>query len=166
MTDDIPAPGRPNKSALKRAAKTVEELAMQLADLPEAKFLKLSTEPGIHGEIVLARRTTAHSARKRQIKRLAALLRHDEEATAALQAFVDGDSQQQRQETARFHQLEQWRDRLCQADTATAAWEEIHQAFPTLELAPLKALALQVQSRNDRTAARKIFRLLRQADEA
>jgi len=166
MADETMIQGRPNRSAQKRDARAVEALARQLAELPEASFNHLPATEELREEILLARRTTAHGARKRQIKHLAALLRQRQEVAAELGAFVASLQRQQQVETEGFHRIEQLRDRLCQPATFAAALTEAKRDFPGLPEATISALARSVHHSGDRAAARKLFRLLRQTAEA
>ena len=75
---------QPSKSALKRAAKEIESLAGQLAEVTEAVVAGLKLPTDLQEEVDLVRRTKGHGAHKRQVKHLAALLRERPEETAAI----------------------------------------------------------------------------------
>jgi ribosome-associated protein len=153
------------RSAKKREAKAVEQLAQRLADLSDAELAKLPQEPGLTKEIELARNTRGHSSRKRQIKHLAGFLRGDEEQREAIETALDGQAVSERQEAMAFHHLEDLRDRLCAAETFEAALAEVRSSYPFLDDRKLTRLASSVHDFGDKKAAREIFRRLRKAEE-
>lgn len=154
-----------SRSAQKRDAKAVEQLAQQLADLPEAERGRLPQDPELAREIDLARSTKGHSSRKRQIKHLASYLRKHEAKREAIEAALAGQALTQRQETLAFHHLEALRDRLCNAATFETALAEIRSRYPLVDDGKLARLAHSVHEHNDKKAAREIFRRLRKAVE-
>ncbi len=155
----------PSKSARKRAAKLVEGTAAQLADLPEADWIKLPAPEDLRREISLARQTKGGGARKRQIKHLAGILRRREDDLESLQAFLDGLHQQQYQEKKDFHFLEQLRDRICDPEHSGQALDEAAATLPGVDRKGLARLANSVHASKDRKAYREIFRRLKNAWE-
>jgi ribosome-associated protein len=153
------------RSARKREAKAVEQLAQRLADLPDAELARLPQDPELAREIALVRRTSGHSSRKRQIKHLAGLLRRDDERREKIALLLDDRAISQRRETLAFHHLEELRDRLCSAATFESALAEVRAAYPQIDDGRLARLAGSVHEHGDRRAAREIFRNLRQAAE-
>jgi ribosome-associated protein len=154
------------RSAAKRAATAIEDLAKILVDLSEAEYGRLPLEGDLRRELGVARSTGGHSSRKRQIKHFAALLRRDEETCAVLRAFVDGSQESHQQQTEAFHQLEQLRDRLCDPQQCAAALGEVRAAFPLIDAEKLAGLARSVHAGGDKKAYREIFRRLRGAAES
>ena len=155
----------PSRSARKRDARAVEDIARQLVALPEAAIRKMAIDPDLRREALLARATGGHGARDRQIRHLAALLRRHPEEQAYLSEFLGGLDRRHRQEQGDFHRLEEWRDRLCRPAESALALQEISACLPDLDTARLSRLAGAAQAGNDRQAAREIFRLLRAARE-
>lgn len=162
---EIQKEGR-GRSAKKREAKAVEQLAQRLADLPEAGLARLKLGPELGREVALARSTQGHSSRKRQIKHLAGVLRQLDDQREAIEAAIDGQQQQQRREVLAFHHLEELRDRLCHETSHDAALAEIRGAYPQIDTGKLANLARSVQENADKRAAREIFRRLRKAEES
>lgn len=152
----------PSRSAKKRAAHQVEEMAHELADMAEAEWRKLPASTELRDEIRQARETRGHGARKRQIKHLAGVLRRDEEETAALRDFLDGHHALQLAEKKTFHTLEVLRDRLCDPELFEAALQEVGRSCPGVDSAEIARLARAAQSSDDRRAYREIFRRLRE----
>lgn len=155
----------PSRSAKKRAAKEIEELAKQLAEVSDTAFGKLPLAGDLRDEVRLARQTKAHGARKRQIQHLAAVLRKREEEAEALRAHLDSLNQVHYQDQKQFHALEELRDRLCAPDSCPEALEEVRRKLPTADAGALARLAKAVHLSNDKRAAREIFRLLRSAQQ-
>ena len=151
----------PSRSAKKRAAHQVEEMAHELADMAEAEWRKLPASAELRDEIRQARETRGHGARKRQIKHLAGVLRRDEEETAVLRDFLDGRHALQLAEKKTFHTLEELRDRLCDPALFEAALQEVGRSCPGVDAAEIARLARVAQGSEDRRAYREIFRRLR-----
>ncbi|NLC70954.1 MAG: DUF615 domain-containing protein [Desulfuromonadaceae bacterium] len=158
-------PSEPSRSALKRAAKAVEELAEQLAGLPPSQLARLALPEDVAAELRLVAKAAGHGARKRQIKHLAGLMRRNEEWTAKLQELLDNSDQVRYEDQKRFHRLESLRDRLCDPEMFQAAMEEIGGTFPAIDRELLARLAGSVHSSRDKRAFREIFRLLKNATE-
>jgi ribosome-associated protein len=150
----------PSRSAKKRAAHQVEELAHELAEMAEAEWRKLPASPELRDEIRQARETRGHGARKRQIKHLAGVVRRDEEEAAALRDFLDGHHAQQLAEKKTFHTLEELRDRLCDPALFEAALQKSDGAsgVDSVEIAPAGWVAHGSEDRG----LREIFRRLRE----
>jgi ribosome-associated protein len=158
--DEPPTEGR-GRSAKKRAAEAVEELAKRLVALPEAACRKLPLSADLRKELQVARDTEAMGARKRQVKHFAGEMRRREEEIEAIQTFLDGADQVNLQARREFHHLEELRDRLCEPATFAEALDEAMQACPSLDRETLSGLARSVHSSADKRAAREIFRRLR-----
>jgi len=149
------------RSAKKRAAQQIEKLAQQLAEMPDKQLNGLELPEDLAAELELTRNTRGHSSRKRAIKHLAGQLRKDEELSREIEAHLAGTSEAHWTAQAQFHQLEVWRDRLCDPEQAAAALQELIALVPTLEIRELRRLSRAAGS-GDKRAARKLFRLLRQ----
>lgn len=153
------------RSAKKRQAKNVEDLAKALADLSESELSKLPREPELAREIERVRTTRGHSSRKRQIKHLAGFLRRHDDQREAIEAAMATQTVSQRQEVLGFHHLEELRDRLCNTTTFAQALEEIRSSYPMIDHRRISRLARSVHGSADKKAAREIFRQLRKAQE-
>jgi ribosome-associated protein len=156
--------GRPNKSALKRAAREVEIVAEQLAGETEDALKALALPVTLRDEFDLVRRAKGHGARKRQVKHLAGYLRHHEEEFSAVQASLLGRSEHHWAEQRDFHKVEAWRDRLCDPHQAEAAVAELRQRCPELDLKELAKLS-RTACNGDKAAARQVFRRLREVGD-
>lgn len=153
------------RSAQKRAAKAIEQLAQNLTEIPDTELAQLHLEPGLAREVSTARNTRGHSSRKRQIKHLAGYLRKHEASREAVEAALAGQAVSQRQETLAFHHLEDLRDRICNTETFVSAMAEVRSRHPRVDADRLTRLATSVHETGDKKAAREIFRRLRKAAE-
>ena len=161
-----PSPLPPSRSALKRAAKAVEELAERLAELSPSRLARLSPPREIAAELKLVTKAAGHGgARKRQVKHLAGLLRREPDWTETLREFLEGTDARHYQEQQRFHQLEALRDRLCDPAAFPAALEEARTLFPAVDGDQLSHLSASFRSSGDKRAFREIFQLLKAVSE-
>lgn len=152
------------RTAAKKVAKAIEEIAQQLTELPDSALAGLPLEDDLLQELQLARSTRGHGSRKRQIKHFAGRLRRYDRIDE-LDVFLNGQHEAHYQETQDFHYLEQLRDRLCTADTFADALTEASQAYPQLSNNKITRLARNVHENSDKKAYREIFRQLRKASE-
>jgi len=134
------------------------------ADGDVCKRLPLTDE--LRDELRFARGIKARSARKRQIKHLAGLLRQDEEMTAAIQAVFDAVGRASRAERDAFQRIERLRDALCDPDLFAEALKRAADELPGLDCEAIARLARNVHQTGDKRAFREIFRRLRTAAEA
>lgn len=154
-----------SRSAVKRRAQQVEETAHRLLECSAAELRSLDWPDDLRQELLLAGRTRAHGARKRQIKHLAALLRRDEISLARAEAVVAAKNGHHQEQVKDFQQLEMLRDGLCDAARASQALQDVRGAFPDCDAEKLSALAQMYRNTGDRKHYREIFRLLRAAAE-
>ncbi len=153
------------RSAQKRAAKAIEKLAQVLTALPEAERRLLPLRPDLEREIEQVRSTRGYSARKRQLKHLAGLLRRDDDQRIALEAALEAQAVTRQQHNRTMHQWEKWRDGLCDPETFESTLKTILARYPGLDGAKLRQLAETVHVQTDKQAFREIFRLLRESTE-
>lgn len=111
----------PSRSAQRREALDVLELAKQLVELDPGRLAKLPLGEHLLPFIAQARRIASHIARKRETAFLAKQLRReDEEALDALRDALDAGGEAARLDTALLHRAEGWRERLLGEDGAPA----------------------------------------------
>ena len=151
------------RSAQKRAAKAVEELARQLVDLPESALADLPLSAALCHELEAARTTRGHSSRRRQLKHFAGCLRRDDEMREQAKAWLETRQTEQAGRQRDFHRWVALRDRLCDPACSAQALEEIRALLPAAEVEKIAGLARAVHAGGDKKAAREIFRRLRDA---
>jgi ribosome-associated protein len=153
-------PEPPTKGELKRQAHSVQELAEQLVDAPDAVLNALQLPETIYDAIQLARRITSRGALVRQKQFIGKLMRKIdvEPVREALESRVTA----RRNEARRFHRAERWRDRiLAEGDDAV---EALVADCPQLDTPQFRGLASEAQRERargqSRQSARELFRAL------
>ena len=154
-----------SKSQRKRDAHELLDLARQLASMPESRIKRLPMDQDLRDEVDFARSIRAHGARKRQLMTVAKMLRNRE--PEALLDAVNNFGAKNRQETARHHHVEAWRDRLIAGnDQELSELLEQHQGANVQILRQLiRNAKKEVQLNKPPTAARKLFKVLREMNE-
>jgi len=154
-----------SKSQRKRDANELLDLAKKLISMPETRLNGLPLESDLREEIDFARSINAHGARKRQLMTVAKMLRKRD--SDSLLDAVNNIDQKNRQMSARFHHIEAWRDRLVEGNDQHLS--ELLEQGPTINVQTLRQLIRnakkEAQLEKPPTAARKLFKLLREADE-
>ena len=103
----------PSRSANRRAALDVLELAETLVGLSAAQLARLPIPDEVMPHIRETQRITSYGARKRQLAFLAKQMRRqDDEALDAIRDALDAGGEAAKRETARMHRAEHWRERL------------------------------------------------------
>ncbi len=172
MTDKVPTVDQddfdgPSKSAVKREMTALQTLGERLVALPAARLTQIPiTDDTLLEAISLAQRITARGGLRRQLQYIGKLMRHidAEPIEQALNALNHQDNEQK----ARFHRLENLRDLFL--ETGDSALDTVLVTFPDADRQQLRQLYRQHQQAQiagkPSTAARKLFRYLRQLDEA
>lgn len=155
----------PSKSARKREHEALQDLAREALEAPPARLARLALDEGLAQAIRDGRRIPASSARARHIRYLGKLLAADPAGAALLGAALTEDRAAHREEVARLHRVEQWRDRLLSAgDTALA---ELVSQYPAVDAGAVRDLLRQARKDQDTArhtaTVRRLFRLLRTA---
>lgn len=153
-----------SKSQRKREANELLDLAKLLISMPETRLNKLPLDQDLRDEVEFARRITAHGARKRQLMTVGKMLRKRD--NEELLDAVHNADQKTRQENARFHKVEAWRDRLIEG-TDTELTELLEQS-PGANAQMLRQLIRNAKKeaklKKPPTSSRKLFKLLRETD--
>ena len=104
---------RPNKTQIKKEIRVFNDLGKELIQMPESAMKKIPLTDAMRRAIADGRRFSK-GALQRQLRRIAALMQHED--IEAIQLELQRQKQPSKQQTAEFHQLEQWRDRLIAGD--------------------------------------------------
>ncbi|MBS4097216.1 MAG: DUF615 domain-containing protein [Sulfuricella sp.] len=107
---------QPSKSQRKRDMHALQDIGEQLAELNNDRLRQLDLPESLHDAVLEARRIHAHGARRRHMQYLGKLMRTID--PAPIQAKLDEWSGASREQNAKFHMLERWRDRLLAEDEA------------------------------------------------
>lgn len=119
---------RPNKTQIKREIRALNDLGKELIALPDSSLKKIPLSDGMQQAIADGRRFS-RGALQRQLRRIANLLQHEDLESINLE--LSRQKQPTKQQTAEFHQLEQWRDRLIDGDERLLT--ELISQFSTID---------------------------------
>ncbi|WP_419419824.1 ribosome biogenesis factor YjgA [Legionella sp. D16C41] len=150
-----------SKSQRKREAHALQKIGEELVTLSVAKLTLLSLPDNLQQAIIAAKSIKSHGALKRQMQLIGKIMRLvDSEAIIA--AFAELKAQENAQ-TAVFHELEQWRDRLiAEGKPALTAFINLYPHADAQQLRQqIKKAVDEKVSGKDRGASKALFRLLR-----
>lgn len=154
-----------SKSQLKRESHALQAMGEELVELSAAKLAKIPMPDELADAVALARKIRARGGRKRQLQYIGKIMRSID-ATPIEQALADLKNAAGK-EAAKFHRLEQWRDRL--VDEGDAALGDLLEAFPDADRQHLRQLIRNAQREAAKNkppkSAREIFRYLRDLAE-
>ncbi len=153
-----------SKSQRKRDANELLELAKLLISMPETRLNKLPLDQDLRNEVDFARSIRAHGARKRQLMTVGKMLRKRDNED--LLDAVNNADQKIRQENARFHKVEAWRDRLVEGTDVELS--ELLEQAPMANAQILRQLIRNAKKESKLNkppaSSRKLFKLLRELD--
>lgn len=155
----------PSRSQQRREALEVLELARQLSLLTPQQIARLPVPERLITHIDETRRITSHVAHKRQLQYLAKQMRReDDETLHAIRDALDASGESARQDAARLHRAEQWRDRLI--NDGDAALTGLLDEYPHADRQHLRQLARNAHEERLKNkpphAYRELFRELRE----
>ena len=150
---------RPNKTQIKREIRALNDLGKELIALPEAAFKKVPMSDVMRQAIYDGRRFS-RGALQRQLRRIASLLQHED--IDSIQLELTRQKQPSKQQTAEFHQLEQWRDRLVSGDERLLT--ELIDQFPNIDRQKIRTLVKNAErekaTNKPPKSARNLFKYL------
>lgn len=146
---------RPNKTQIKREIKVLNELGQELIKMPDSALKKVPLSDGMREAIKDGKRFQ-RGALQRQLRRIASLMQ--EEDVDAIQLELARQKQPSKQQTAEFHQLEQWRDRLIAGDDALLT--DLIDQFPVIDRQHIRQLVRNAVNEQKRNKPPKSARLL------
>ena len=164
MEDVDSESGSPSKSERKRQMTTLQKWGEVLVGLPKERLKKLSLPDKLYSAVEEAQRMTAHGGLRRQMQYIGRLMREID--AEPIVAQLENWQTHERQDNARFHRLEIWRDRLIAEDDALPA---VLAIYPGIDVQPLRTLIRNARKEKNAGSApkssRALFKLLRAADE-
>ncbi|CEK09148.1 ribosome biogenesis factor YjgA [Legionella hackeliae] len=150
-----------SKSQKKRDAEALQKVGVKLIALSAAKLDELPLTPNLRQAIMDAKAIKSHGAIRRQSQLIGKLMRAaDSEAILnAYEALVAEDSAQ----TAAFHELELWRERLInEGKEALTEFIDHYHPADVQQLRQLVKKAVDEKNANKHIGASKaLFRFLR-----
>lgn len=150
-----------SKSQKKREADELQKLGVELVALPQGKLETLPLTDALRRAILEAKNIKSHGAMRRQAQLIGKLMRSadSDNIRSAYDALLEeGNSQ-----TAAFHLLEQWRDRLIldDKDSLTAFISEYPQVDVQHLRQLLKKAVEEKKTGKSPGAGKALFRFLR-----
>jgi ribosome-associated protein len=154
-----------SKTKLKQAMLELQDLGEALIELSKDKLARLDLPETLLEAVLAGKKITAHGALSRQKQYIGRLMRNVD--AALIRAQLDIWNNVHGQDTAAFHRLESWRQRLIDDDAALA---DFLGTYPTDDMQRLRTL---IRNARKETAAnkppkssRELFKLLREISEA
>ena len=151
---------RPSKGARKRESQALQELGEELIGLPDSVFEQLDLPETLREAILAARTMTSRGALLRQRQFIGRLMRKID--PGPVREAIDKHRLRQRSSGARFHEVEDWRDRLL--SDGMAAMPALRAAAASVDTAEVGRLLESIERAHDaksrRSAARALFRYL------
>ena len=164
LPDDAEETGSLSKTKRKAAMEALQDLGGKLVDLPGDKLGKLNLPENLRDAVLEARRITSNGALRRQMQYIGRLMR--EADTAPIEDQLQRWEGKHTAETAHFHQLERWRERLLKEESALS---EFMQRYPHTDSQQMRTLIRNSQreqaANKPPKSSRELFKLLRDITE-
>lgn len=159
---------RPSKSAVKREMLALQDLGKQLCDLPFEKVKKAPIGERLLDAIAEYHKCRSFGAKGRQLQFIGKLMRSEEHDD--IQAWVNGESVEQKLKTLNLHAAEQWRDQLIAEPSLLS---ELIKAYPNAAQQNLNTVIRQAAAeraankppRNYRQLFQVIYGLITEAQQ-
>ena len=161
--DDIELPK--SKSQLKREMNALQELGTAIVKLSAKDLAKIPLPDSLADAIHEARSIKSHGALRRQMQFIGRLMRDVD--PEPIQHALDAIRLCGQQSTARFHAMEQWRDRLI--NEGQSALDEFIGQYPRADRQQMRQLMLnatrEAKQGKPPKSARNLFKLIRETLE-
>ena len=151
-----PLKERKNKSLEKREMLALRALGERLVALGSAELERFSLGQPLHGAVTAAKKFK-HTALKRQYKYIESILRETDDVDT-IRLALDEIAKPKRKAVEKFHEIEQWRDRLLAGDES--ALDELLGRFALADRQRLRQLMRNATKEQERNKPPKSARLL------
>lgn len=162
--DDISS--GPSKSQIKRECHHLQDVGDEILKLKTEEIKSLELPAELEAAIATAVKIKSRSGLKRQRQYIAKLLRNMD--SEVIETRLRTIKHRHDTNTAAFKRLERWRDKLVENDRDTL--NEVIERFPEIDRQHLNQLIRAAHAEHLKNkppaAARKLFRYLREVDEA
>ncbi|GEM_PF-46303 len=125
----------PSKTKIKKQMHDLRDLGEELTELGKDQIAQLDIPESLRDAIREMHRTKSFGAKRRQIQYIGKLMRDVD--TAPIIAKLNTWKGTSQQHIGYMHQLERWRERLLEGDTALT---ELRAAFPETDIQRLRTL--------------------------
>lgn len=151
----------PSKTRIKKQMHELRDLGMELTELSKDQLAQLDIPENLRDAIREMKNINKFGAQRRQMQYIGKLMR--EVDPAPILAKLDGWKGRSQQHTAYMHQLERWRDRLMENDSALT---ELLAAHPQADAQHLRALIRNAHKETEAgkppRSYREIFQVLKE----
>lgn len=150
----------PSKTRVKKQMHELRDLGKELAELGKDQIAQLDIPDNLRDALREMKGINKFGAQRRQIQYIGKLMR--EVDTAPILAKLDAWKGKSQQHTAYMHQLERWRDRLLENDSALTELLAVYPQTDAQRLHTLVRNALkEIEAGRPPKNYREIFQLLR-----
>jgi len=150
-----------SRSQLKREAEALQDIGERLVTLNATRLAQLDIPDKLREAVREAKRLTANGAIRRQKQYIGKIMRGVDPAPI-LAKFQEWDGKS-REQAAKFHELERWRDRLLADDKAIS---ELVLAHPGVDIQRMRTLIRNAHKEEAAgkppKSSRELFKELRQ----
>jgi ribosome-associated protein len=158
---------RPSKSSVKRDMLALTDLGRVLCEMPYDKLKRAPLGERLLIEILEFHKCKSFGAKKRQMQFIGKLIREEEHEE--IQAWVNGETVEQKLKVLHLHAAEQWRDRLIIDPNLLSVFIENYPSATQENLNPIIRQAIQERlakkpPRNFRHLFQIIYRLIEEKD--
>jgi len=154
MADD----NRPSKTQRKKAVHALQDLGVELVELPEERLEAIEIPETLRDAVMEARRITAHEAKRRQMQYIGKLMRKVD--AEPIRVALDRWRTQSVQGVAVHKRVEAWRERLLADD---AALTKLAADYPGADTAQIDALIRNIARERSAGQPPRSYRSLYQA---
>jgi ribosome-associated protein len=151
----------PSKTKIKKQMHELRDLGKELTELGKDQLAQLDIPESLRGAIREMKNINKFGAQRRQMQYIGKLMRDVD--TAPILAKLDAWKGKSQHHIAYMHQLERWRDRLLESDTALT---ELLAAHPQADAQRLRTLIRNAQKEMEAQKPpknfREIFQVLRE----
>jgi len=135
LDDDEEYDERPSKTQRKNEMHALQDIGEELVELNNDRLRQLDLPESLLDAVTEARRIHARGARKRQMQYIGKLMRDID--PAPIQAKLDEWKGLNKEQIAKFHMIERWRDRLIADDQAIS---ELARDFAAADIQKIRTL--------------------------
>lgn len=151
----------PSKTKIKKQMHELRDLGKELTELGKDQLAQLDLPEILRDAVRAMKNINSFGAQRRQIQYIGKLMRNVD--PAPILAKMDTWKGKSQQHTAYMHQLERWRDRLLDSDSALT---ELLAAYPQADAQRLRSLIRNAQKERELQKPpknyREIFQVLRE----
>ena len=147
---------QPSRTKRKNDDQALQELGEELVAVSEDRLAQLDLPERLHDAIVEARGISKFGALRRQMQYIGRLMREEGDAET-IRAHLDAWKGVSVEKTARLHQIERWRLRLLNEETAL---EDLITEHPRADVQQLRTLIRNTKRETDASKPPKSFREL------